>query len=115
MLLWAAMSRDPQFCHVSVQLHKGGTLDVEVEARTVWEAVGLALVEFRRQGIEHHGLMQVTVSKPVTYVASPERFWRWLNREGERKPSQDQEIRDKLRDLLRMPLSREEKRQRNQR
>ena len=78
------------------------------------KSVGLALVEFRKQGISNPGLMQVTVAKPITYVAEPEKFWSWLRHEGESLPH-EVEIRNKLRDLLEVPLSREEKRQRQQR
>ena len=87
---------------------------VMVQARTLWEAVGLAIVEFRKQGIANPGLMQVTVAKRITYVAQPEKFWNWLRREHEGRP-QEAEIRNKLRDMLGVPLTRAEKRDRQQR
>jgi hypothetical protein len=109
------MSKDPRLCQVSVHRHRGGVLNVEVEARTLHEAAGLAIAEFRKLGIDNPGLMQVTVAKPVTYVVQPEKFWKWLNHEAQHVSPQERDIRDKLRDVLGVPLSREEKRQRRER
>jgi hypothetical protein len=44
------MSTDPQPCVVRIDRQSGGLHRVKVEARTLWEAMGLAIVEFRKQG-----------------------------------------------------------------
>ncbi len=65
------MSKGPRPCPVSIHRHGGGVLEVEVNARTLHEAAGLAIAEFRKRGIDDVGLMQVTVAKPVTYMVQP--------------------------------------------
>lgn len=115
------MSEERKICRVTIPdprigtlVARGGVVEVEVHARTLFEAAGLALAEFRRHGIEARALMSISVAAR-THVVSPARFWTWLHREDQPRPMQEREIRGMLRDLLGVPLSREEKRARQQR
>jgi hypothetical protein len=108
------MPRPPKKCAVHINGPRG-QLNITVEARTLYEAAGLALAEFRKQGIENRGIMQVTIERLVTYVVDPAKFWKWLLREGPRPSPWEQDVCDKLRDLLQVPLSREEKHRREER
>lgn len=92
-----------------------GLVEIEVPARSLFEAAGLAIAEFRRHGIDARAVMSITVPTPQVHVVDPAQFWHWLHREQQPKSLQEREIRDRLRDLLGVPLSREEKRARQQR
>ena len=79
--------------------------------RWVWR-----LLSFASKAFSNPGLMQVTVAKPITYVAEPEKFWSWLRQEENLNL-----FLKKWRSAIscetcfEVPLTREEKRQRQQR
>lgn len=116
------MSEERRICRVTVPAPKdctlpvmAGLVEIEVAARSLFEAAGLAIAEFRRYGLDVQAVMSITVSTQRVQVVDPAQFWHWLHREQKPKSLQEREIRDMLRDLLEVPLSREEKRLRQRR
>jgi len=95
-----------------------GTLhSIEVTADSLYEAIGRALSEIQIQGSGWsaeltQGDVKVAVCPPaVEHTVKLSAFLGWLHRQGGRSPAETL-LRQKLRDMLGMPLSRKEKRDR---